>query len=181
MISVIWLVIIVVSLIYGLFTNVIEVNNVILNVSYDSLDVFFEIGCGIIIWSGILEVAKTSGFLSFCTNGLNKITKRIFTTKNNETLSLISANLICNFIGLSSMATPFGLEAISNLKEKNKNDIDKLLVLNYVGVSILPISMITLRNSFDSTLVFNVIPIILIVGFINSILGLLLVRIFKCF
>ncbi len=181
MISIIWVLIIIFSLIYGLLTNVLEINNVILNTSYNSLDTFFEICCGIILWSGILEIAKTSGFLNFCTKRINVLTKVIFKTKDKETLSLISANIICNFLGLSTMATPFGLEAATNLKKEQTNDLNIFLIINYIGVCILPISMLTLRNSFNSNYTLEIIPYILIIGIINTIIGILLVRLIRCF
>ncbi len=182
MLSIIWLFIIITSLIYGLLTNVVEINSVILNVSYNSLDTFFQIACGLVLWSGILEVAKKTGFLKFCTKKINVVTKRIFETNNDDTLSLISANFICNFLGLSTMATPFGLDAISELKKENKKyDIDLLLVMNFVGMSLLPISMLTLRNSFDSNFTLEIIPYVLIIALINTILGFIIVRVIRCF
>lgn len=182
MLSVIWLFIIISSLIYGLLTNVVEINNVILNVSYNSLDTFFEIACGLILWSGILEVAKKTGFLTFCTKKINVLTKRIFATRNEETLSLISANFICNFLGLSTMATPFGLEAITELKKENpKYDIDLLLVMNFIGMTLLPISMLTLRNSFNSSFTLDIIPFVICIALVNTILGFIIVRVVRCF
>lgn len=181
MLSVIWLIIIIGSLMYGILTNVIEINNVILNVSYNSLDTFFKISCGIILWSGVLEIARTSGFLKFCTKKINLITKIIFKTKNEETLSLISANLMCNFLGLSTMATPFGLEAVTELKKEQNHDIDILLVMNYVGMSLLPISMLTLRNSYNSNFTLDVIPYIFVIALFNTVISILLVRVIRCF
>ncbi len=180
MLSCVWLFIIILSLGYGLITNVIDINNVILNVSYDSLETFFQIASGLILWSGILEVAKTTGFLNFCTKGVNQITKLLFKTKDDYILSLISANFICNFLGLTTMATPFSLEAISELKkEKGKYDIDYVLILNYVAASFLPISMITLRNSYSSYNTMYVVPFIVVLGLFNTILGFILVRLYR--
>lgn len=181
MISGIWVVIILSSLVYGSITNVLEINNVILNVSYNSLDTFFEISCGIVLWSGVLEVAKKSGLLNSCTKWINIVTKRIFYTKDTETLSLISGNIICNFLGLSTMATPFGLEAANKLKSGNKYDLNMLLILNYIGVCIFPISMLTLRNSFSSMYTLEIIPYTLLIGLVSFILGYLILRLIKCF
>lgn len=182
MLSIIWLVIIISSLFYGLLTNVVEMNNVILNVSYNSLETFFEISCGLILWSGVLEVARTTGFLKFCTKKINVVTKRIFATNNEEILSLISANFICNFIGLTTMATPFGLEAVTELKkERTKYDIDLLLVMNFIGMTLIPISMLTLRNSFNSNITVDIIPYVFLIALFNTILGFVIVRVVRCF
>lgn len=182
MISVIWLFIIIFSLLYGTLTNVVGINNVILNVSYNSLETFFQISCGLILWGGILEVAKTTGFLKFCTKRINIVTRLIFKTKNENTLSLISANFICNFLGLTNMATPFGLEAATELKKENpKYDMDLLLVMNYVGVSLIPISTLTLRNSMESKITVELIPYIILIAMCNLILGFLIVRVVRCF
>lgn len=181
MLSIIWLFILILSLFYGLLTNVIEINNIILNVSYNSLDTFFQISCGIVLWSGVLEVAKTSGFLNFCTKKINLITRIIFKTKNQETLSLISANIMCNFLGLSTMATPFGLEAISELKKENSTDIEILLVMNYVGLSLIPISMLTLRNSFNSNYTLEIIPFAIGLALLNTFLGVVIIKVIRCF
>ncbi|MFI3251541.1 MAG: hypothetical protein R3Y60_00225 [bacterium] len=182
MLSVIWLFIIIFSMLYGLITNVVGVNEVILNVSYNSLDTFFSIACGLVLWSGILEVAKQTGFLKFCTKKINVITKRIFETSDEETLSLISANFICNFIGLTTMATPFGLEAVSKLKKENsKYDIDLVLVGNFIGMSLIPISMLTLRNSFNSVFTVQLIPYVILIALCNTIIGFVLVRVCRCF
>ncbi len=182
MLSIIWLLIIIFSLMYGLLTNVIEINNIILNVSYNSLETFFSISCGLVLWSGILEVAKNSGFLNFCTKKINVVTRLIFKTKNENTLSLISANFMCNFLGLTTMATPFGLEAATELKKENpKYDLDLLLVMNYVGVSLIPISMLTLRNTFNAELTVEIIPYVIIIAMFNLIIGFVIVRVVRCF
>lgn len=182
MLSKIWLFLILISLTYGIFRDVVGVNSVILNVSYNSLDMFFQIACGLILWSGILEVAKTTNFLNFCTKKINVLTKRLFNTKDEKIISLISANCICNFLGLTTMATPFGLEAVTELKKENtKTDIEILLIINYVGASLLPLGLLTLRSTLNSNYTVELIPYIITIGIINTVLGIFIIKVFRCF
>lgn len=182
MLSIIWFCLIIISLSYGMIRDVIGINNIILNVSYNSLDTFFQIAAGLIIWSGILEIARTTNFLNFCTKKINVVTKALFKTKNDNTISLISANFICNFFGLTTMATPFGLEAVAELKKENtKTDIEILLIINYVAASLLPLGLLSLRGALNCNQTVELIPYIVCIGLFNTILGIIIIKVIRCF
>ena len=104
-------------------------------------------------------------------------------------LSLVSgfgtAAIAANAIGLGSAATPFGLKAMQELQQENeKKDTASdamitFLVLNTSGVTIIPTTVIALRQAAKSINPTATIVTGLIATFIASFCGLMLDYFFR--
>ena len=142
MVNIIWLVLIVVGIMYGLFTNNLEVvNNTIVDSTKISLDMLFKIFPVIALWMGLTKIAEKSKLLEKLSNKLSPILTKLFPEipKGHESLSLIASNMIANIFGLGSAATPFGLKTMSTF-----------LVINTSGLTIIPTTIISLRMMYGS-------------------------------
>ena len=184
--SVIWSILIIVSIVFSIYNgSIIEMNNVILTTSFEALKTFGFIASNIILWSGVLEVCIESGTIKYMTFFVKPIVKRLFKTKNNETLDCISANIACNIFALGSASTPFAIKAMTNLQEENENknkeskDMATLIIINVCGFTIIPTSLMSLRANYNSQLNAQVLCYILLFSFLTTVLMLILDRIFR--
>lgn len=183
--SKIWLCIIFVSLIVSFFNGTLnETNEVILNVSKETFDFVIPFILLTSFWNGILYVAKDSGLLSKLEYILHPFLKYILPDikEDNETLGYVAGNIIANMFGLGSAATPMGLKAIEGMQKHNTNkqtatrSMVTFLVLNTGGVTILPTSIIALRNSYHSLQPTDFVIFAIISTFFSSLIGLMVDR-----
>ena len=183
--SKIWLCIIFVSLIVSFFNGTLnETNEVILNVSKETFDFVIPFILLTSFWNGILYVAKDSGLLSKLEYILHPFLKYILPDikEDNETLGYVAGNIIANMFGLGSAATPMGLKAIEGMQKHNTNkqtatrSMVTFLVLNTGGVTILPTSIIALRNTYHSLQPTDFVVFAIISTFFSSLIGLMVDR-----
>lgn len=179
--SIIWSILIISSVIFSMISgNVIQINNIILTTANDALKTYGFIASNIILWSGVLEVCIDGGVMKYLTFFMKPIIKKLFDTKNEETLDCISANIACNIFALGSASTPFAIKAMSNLqqenivKDKESKDMATLVIINACGFTIIPTSLISLRANYDSTLNGFVLFYIMIFSFITTVIMLML-------
>ena len=159
MVNIVWLVLIVLGISYGFFTNNLEtINSTIVDSTKISLDMLFKIFPVIALWMGLTKIAEKSHLLEKLSNKLSFVLTKIFPEipKGHESLSLIASNMIANIFGLGSAATPFGLKAMSSLQKLNKKkdtasrSMITFLVINTSGLTIIPTTIITLRMMYGS-------------------------------
>lgn len=181
MINKIWFILIFLGITYSFLSGNNNMGEIILNSSTEAYKLILSIGPSIVLWSGIMNIASKSGLLKKFSTLLNPLLKRIMpTVKNNKAIEYISSNIAANMLGLGSVATPSGLKAMKELNKENKNKkvasdaMITFLVLNTSGVTIIPMTVIALRNSYGSISPTSIIIPSIIATTISSTCGLLL-------
>lgn len=183
MVSYIWFFLIVIGVLFSLFTGRLDViNDSILTNGSKALDLMLSILPIIVLWTGIMKIAEESGLLRKFAKLVEPILSRLFPSvpKDNPALGFIASNIAANMMGLGSAATPFGLKAMSELQKINdKKDTASVamitfLVLNTAGVTIVPTTVLALRIAHGSANPSEIILPGVIATFCSSIGGLLL-------
>lgn len=182
MINIVWILFITIGIIYSLFTgNISLVNNEIVNSAKQSLDIFLNIFPTIVLWLGIMTIAKDSGLLNKISNILYPFMKKLFPEipKNHESLGYISSNITANILGLGNAATPFGLKAMKSLSKLNNKDIASrsmitFILLNTSCLTLLPTTVISLRSMYKSINPTQIIVPTIIVTLISTITAIIL-------
>ena len=155
-------------------------NEVILGSADEAYKLLISMIPLIVLWSGIMNIANDSGLLSKFSRLLRPILKRLFpSVKNDKPLDYIASNVAANMIGLGSAATPYGLKAMEELQKEN-NDKSKaseamitFLVLNTSGVTLIPMTVISMRMMYGSINPTSIIIPSIIATMISSISGLI--------
>lgn len=185
MVNIIWMFLIVLGIIFGLFTNKLEViNTTIVDSTKISLEMLFKIFPVLALWMGITKIAEVSGLLQKLSNKLSPLLTKFFPEipKGHESLSLIASNMIANIFGLGSAATPFGLKAMSSLQKLNKNkkvasrSMITFLVINTSGLTIIPTTIISLRMMYGSLEPTKIVFACIISTFFATLGGILIDR-----
>ncbi len=136
----------------GIFTNM-------MTALFDSAKTGFTISLGLTgimaLWLGIMKVGEHAGVV----NVLSKLVRPFFKTifkgvpKESPAFGSITMNFSANMLGLDNAATPLGLKAMEELqqvnpqKEKASDAQIMFLVLNTVGITLIPSSIIAIRQS----------------------------------
>ena len=183
MVSYIWFFLIIIGILFSLFTGRLDIiNDSILTNGKEALDLMLSILPIIVLWTGIMKIAEESGLLQKFAKLMQPILSRLFPSvpKNHPSLGYIASNIAANMMGLGSAATPFGLKAMSELQKintkKDKASVAMItfLVLNTAGVTIVPTTVLALRIAHGSANPSEIILPGVIATFCSSIGGLLL-------
>ncbi|MDD2489726.1 MAG: nucleoside recognition domain-containing protein [Bacilli bacterium] len=186
MINKIWAFFIIIGILYGFLTGNIDlINKEIINSAKTALDMFLTIFPIIVLWVGIMAIAKESGLLDKLAKMLSPLLTFLFPEipKNHESFGFISSNIIVNIFGLGSAATPFGLKAMKSLQELNQKkdtasrSMITFLVMNTSGLSIVPTTVISLRMLHGSSNPTEVILPIILATTAATVFGLIMDRI----
>ena len=182
MINYIWGFLIVIPSLYLLMNGKFSLlNNLILNGSTNGIKLIMDMMPLLVLWMGILEIAKDSNLLDKFGKLLKPLLIKLFPSlrNNDEAISYIASNIGANMLGLGSAATPFGLKAMSSMQKENKNKdvateaMITFLILNTGGVTIIPTTVISLRIIYKILNPTSIIIPSIIATSISSISGLL--------
>ena len=187
MINYIWASFIIIGIIYSVITNSFNIlNEEILASSKTTLDLILKLFPMVALWTGIMNIAKTSGLLNNFANKLSPLLKKLFPEipDNHESLGFIASNIVVNMFGLGNAATPFGLKAMKSLQELNKDkttasrSMITFLVLNTSGLTLVPTTVIALRMTYKSANPTEIVITSIIATLCSTVVGLIADRIF---
>lgn len=181
--NIIWLLMIAISIIYGLLSGKVNIlNDVFINIGKETFDFVLPLICMTCFWNGILNIAKDAGLLYKLERLFHPLLKYLFKDirHDEETLGYIATNITVNMFGLGSAATPMGLKAMEGMQKHNPNpdtatrSMVTFLVLNTGGVTILSTTIIAMRSSFHSLDAIGFMPFAIVSTAFASCIGLLI-------
>lgn len=179
--NVIWLLIVGLSLIYGMASGRVDmINNVIINVGKETFDFVLPLICMTCFWNGMLNVAKDAGLIRGLERLFSPFLKWLLPDikDDKETLGYVATNITVNLFGLGHAATPVGLKAMQGMQKHNPHkdtatrSMVTFLVLNTAGVTVLSTTLIAMRSSFHSLSPTGFMPFAIISTFFASFVGL---------
>ena len=131
------------------------------------------------VWLGVFQIIIDSKLSNKFAKALNKPIIAIFGKMDEESLSYISLNITANFLGLGSVATPLGIKAAKSLEEhNNKFAACMLFVIASTSIQLIPTTVISLRQSFNSLSPHDILIPSLLTTFISTAIGIILTKIF---
>ena len=186
MINYIWGVFIVLGVIISIIKRDPNLTNNLITSGTKGIDMIINLVPLMCLWLGTMKIADSSGLLNIISNKLSKIIRVVFPEipKGDPAIAYISSNIVMNMLGLGNAATPFGIKAMTRLKELNNNsDIASrsmitFLVINTSSVTIIPTTVISLRIASGSNNPTEIMTACIITTFLSSFIGLLIDRLF---
>lgn len=186
MINYIWGIFIVLGVIISIIKNDSNLTNNLITSGTKGIDMIINLVPLMCLWLGTMKIADSSGLLNIISNKLSKIIRVVFPEipKGDPAIAYISSNIVMNMLGLGNAATPFGIKAMTRLKELNNNsDIASrsmitFLVINTSSVTIIPTTVISLRIASGSNNPTEIMTACIITTFLSSFIGLLIDRLF---
>ena len=169
---------------YDVFDTIIKST---IDMSKSGFEISLYLTGALSLWMGIMKIGENGGAINILTRLTAPLFTRLFpdVPKNHPAYGSIMMNFTANMLGLDNAATPAGLKAMGQLqeinpdKEKASNAQIMFMVINASGLTIIPVSIITIRaqmlkdagSSFNPTDIF--IPV-LIATFFSTLGGILL-------
>ncbi len=157
----------------------------------------FDISIGLVgmmsLWLGLMKIGERAGVIGLFARAVAPFFSRLFPDipPGHPAAGSIVMNFSANMLGLDNAATPLGLKAMQQLQDINptkdtaSNAMVMFLVLNTAGITLIPTSVIAIRQSIavEQGLVgFNGADIFLptLIGtFISFVAGLLAVAAYQ--
>ena len=164
MINYLWGIFIILGIIVSIIKGDGNLTNNLLTSGIKGIDMIISLIPLMCLWLGIMKIADSSGLLNV--------------------ISYISSNIVMNMLGLGNAATPFGIKAMTRLKELNNNSdvasrsMITFLVINTSSVTIIPATVISLRIASGSNNPTEIMTACIITTFLSSFIGLLIDRLF---
>jgi spore maturation protein SpmA len=180
-----------------LFMGDTEIFSKLISGIFDSAKTGFDISIGLVgmmtLWLGIMKIGERAGMITLFAKGVRPFFKTLFpgVPDNHPANGSVMMNFSANMLGLDNAATPLGLNAMKELQEINPdketatNAQIMFLVLNTAGLTIIPTSVIAIRQSMaiEQGLVgFNAADIflpVLIGTFISFVSGMIAVAFYQ--
>lgn len=186
MINYIWGIFIVLGVIIGIIKRDPNLTNNLITSGTKGIDMIINLVPLMCLWLGTMKIADSSGLLNIISNKLSKIIRVVFPEipKGDPAIAYISSNIVMNMLGLGNAATPFGIKAMTRLKELNNNSdvasrsMITFLVINTSSVTIIPTTVISLRIASGSNNPTEIMTACIITTFLSSFIGLLIDRLF---
>ena len=186
MINYIWGVFILLGVIISIIKGDNNLTNNLITSGTKGIDMIINLVPLMCLWLGTMKIADSSGLLNIISNKLSKIIRVIFPEipKGDPAIAYISSNIVMNMLGLGNAATPFGIKAMTRLKELNNNSdvasrsMITFLVINTSSVTIIPTTIISFRVLHNSVNPTSIVPLCIITTILSSLIGIILDRLF---
>lgn len=186
MMNYIWGIFLIIGIIYSFVTgNLSIINDEIISGPKKILDLFLGMFPLMVLWSGIMNIAKDAGLLKKMALWMRPLFRILFPDleEDDEALGYIASNITINMLGIHNASTPFGLKAMKCLQEKNKDkktatrSMITFLVLNTGGVTLLATDIIAIRAMYHSKNPGMIIMTTILATLCSTTLGLIMDRI----
>lgn len=180
MLNYIWAGMLIVGIVYALFTGNMEaVSNACLEYAESAVTLCITMAGAMALWVGLMEIAGQAGLIEKFTNMLQPFISFLFpdVPKDHPARGYIATNLVANILGLGWACTPAGLKAMEelakleeergtpgyevtergrsagNLKRGDRAASDAMcafLILNISSLQLIPVNMIVYRTKYGS-------------------------------
>ena len=165
MLNFLWGILILLGIMVGIINGQsIEVNTALLDGAKEAVSLCVTMLGIMAFWTGLMEIAKQAGIISYLTQKLKGILNLLFPDLPKEHIvkEYIASNMIANVLGLGWAATPMGLKAMKELAAIDRErhggtatgiasvDMCTFLIINISSLQIIPVNVIAYRSQYGS-------------------------------
>lgn len=168
-----------------------EVFPAIINSTFDTSKIAFEISLGLTgvlsLWLGIMKIGEKGGVVNALARVLSPVFTKLFPDipKGHPVTGSIFMNIAANMLGLDNAATPLGLRAMEQLQELNPkkdtatNPMIMFLVLNTSGLTLIPVSIMVYRAQMGAAQPTDIFVPLLLATFFSTLAGIVVTSIYQ--
>lgn len=197
MLNYIWAFMIIIGVIYGVFTgNIEQVGNGAIESAEEAVKLCVTMLGIMSMWMGFMEVAEKSGLIAKAEKLLEPVIRWLFPNipKEHKARPHIITNIIANILGLGWAATPAGLKAMEELAKEpipqkgkflpshiSTNEMCTFLVINISSLQLIPVNMIAYRSQYGSQNPASIVAPAILATTISTLVGVFFCKIMcKC-
>lgn len=202
MLNYIWAGMLIVGIVYALFTGNMEaVSNACLEYAESAVTLCITMAGAMALWVGLMEIAGQAGLIEKFTNMLQPFISFLFpdVPKDHPARGYIATNLVANILGLGWACTPAGLKAMEELakleeergtpgyeategRRRKKGDrsasdaMCAFLILNISSLQLIPVNMIVYRTKYGSANPSGIILPAIVATCFSTLAGILYIK-----
>lgn len=187
MLGLIWVLLIVISLVFGVLSgNTSQLATALINGAESGVSTVLGILGMMMLWCGVMEVMKEAGLSQKLANILCPLLKLLFPSARNDklTLSHLAENMSANLLGLGNAATPAGIRAAEGLQRLSgdktaSHDLCMLVVINTSSLQLIPTTVAAIRAAHGSVAPFDILPAVWLATLVSQAVGILAVLLLR--
>ena len=175
----IWIFIVLMSLVFLLFSSPESVLNTMISASGSAVNLSVKLLAVYAVWLGLIEIVKETRLSHKLSNLLSPLIDLLFGRVDNKAKDYIAMNMSFNMLGVGNAATPTGIKAFNTLEDgsdKATAAMIMLLVINTTSIQLLPTTIIGMRVTAGSASATDIIIPSLIATIVSTVVGVLLVK-----
>ncbi len=179
----IWTGMVTISLIFGILTgNIGQVSSAALDGAAAAVELCLSMAGVLCLWTGVMELINRCGLSAKLARLFRPILRHLLpqSSKDDETLSAISANISANLLGLGNAATPLGIRAAKRMARGAEgtatDELCLLVVLNTASIQLLPTTIAGVRAAHGCRAPFDILPAVWLSSVLSVTAGLLMAK-----
>lgn len=176
--SVIWTVMVLVSIVCGLATGRgPAVAAGAMEGAAAAVELCLSMAGILCLWMGVMEVMKRAGLSEKLSRLLRPILRRLYPdfAKDREVMDHISANVSANLLGLGNAATPLGIQAARLMSRRSpgvaSNALCMLVVCNTASIQLIPTTVAGVRAAAGCAAPFDILPAVWLASAVSVCVG----------
>ena len=165
MLNYLWGIMLLLGIVVGVINGrVQEISNSAIDAAKEAVTLCITMLGVMSLWTGLMQIARTSGILDWMTKRLQPILQFLFPKlpENSPAREYIAGNMVANMLGLGWAATPMGLKAMKELKKLDiaahggkdtgvaSQEMCTFLIINISSLQLIPINVIAYRSQYGS-------------------------------
>ena len=172
----IWTGMVVLSLVFGLFTgNLDAVADAAMDGAASAVELSVSMAGILCLWSGVMEIMNVCGLSAGLARAFRPILRRLMpqASRDEKTLAALSANVSANLLGLGNAATPMGIQAAQRMKRGGTatDELCRLIVLNTASIQLIPANVAAVRSALGCATPFDILPAVWVTSLCSAGLG----------
>lgn len=177
-----------IGIIYAVFTGSLgEINHIILSEAQEGVVFAISLMGIMAFWLGIMNIAEKSGLIKSISKLFRPLIRLIFPEipKEHPAERWILMNFIANMFGVGNGATAFGLKAMSELNNLNRdktiatNSMAMFLIINMSSLQLVPLTVLKIRYDYGSINPTDIIGPTIIATTLSTIVAIIIGKFFE--
>lgn len=178
--AIIWTGMVVVSVIFGLFSGQMDaVSQAALTGAGSAVQLCLSMAGVLCLWSGVMEIMNRCGLSRRLARVFRPLLRWLLprASRDDETLSAVSANMSANLLGLGNAATPLGVQAACRMARGQNgvasDELCLLVVLNTASIQLVPATVASVRAAAGAAAPLDILPAVWLSSALSVTVGLL--------
>ena len=162
----IWTGMVVLSLVFGLFTgNLDAVADAAMDGAASAVELSVSMAGILCLWSGVMEIMNVCGLSAGLARAFRPILRRLMpqASRDEKTLAALSANVSANLLGLGNAATPLGIQAARRMARGCSG----------TAIQLLPATIASVRSASGAQSPFDILPAVWLASALSVVVGVL--------
>lgn len=179
--GIIWLAMLVLAVVAGALSgNLGGLSGAAMEGASAAITLSLSLAGALCLWSGIARVMEKAGLMKGLARLMSPLFRRLFprTSRDEEAMGYLSANVAANLLGLGNAATPMGIAAVKGMQRLENSavagdEMCRLIVMNTASIQLLPTTVAAVRASLGAEAPFDLLPAVWVTSLVSVSAGLL--------